>query len=193
MSTKHGPNIAVRDVAPGEEQRRCRQCDACCDVLAVGELAKPENARCDYQGQQKPGCAIYDERPESCRAWSCGWLQGLGKAKDRPDRLGVIFDACMTVGGETIQAREVWEGAFSGPRAHALIDGFQRQFPVVLMYRATGNRKLIGPPHKVRLMRDAAMNGTAAKHGGFVEHCKHGVIQTQCRPCMEADLNGGAP
>jgi hypothetical protein len=191
MSTKRGPSIAIRDVAPGKEQRRCRQCDACCTVLAVEEVAKPEFERCDYQGQSKPGCAIYEERPESCRIWSCAWLQGFGTGNDRPDKLGLILDAVETVGGPTVQAREVWHGAFHLPRVQVTIRGFAERVPVVLMYR-DGGRKLIGPPGLVRMMVDAANDGTAAAGGGFVPNCEHGIIRSQCRPCMQADLDGGA-
>jgi hypothetical protein len=172
--------------------RRCRQCDACCEVVAVAEIAKPEQARCPHQGQDgKPGCAIYEERPESCRTWSCGWLRGYGKEKDRPDKLGVIFDAVETVGGPTIQVREVWMGSFQQPRAMISINGFAKKMPVVLMFR-NGTRKLIGPQSIVRKMLAAAEDGTAEKGGGFVPNCDHGMIRSQCRPCMESDIQGGA-
>jgi len=180
----------LRDMPPGAEERRCRQCDACCSVVAVEEIAKPEQERCQHQGQHgKPGCAIYDERPESCRAWSCGWLQGFGNANDRPDKLGVIFDAVITVGGPTLQARAVWQGAFQQPRAQVAIRGFARKMPVVLMYR-DGGRKLIGPVDVVRMMKQAALDGSAEAGGGFTRPCDHGLWRSQCRPCMEADIKG---
>jgi hypothetical protein len=168
--------------------RRCRQCDACCEVVAVEELAKPEQEKCRHQGRGgKPGCSIYEERPRACRAWACGWLLGYGVERDRPDKLGVIFDACETVGGLTIQARAVWSGAFRQPRAQSAIRAFAARLPVVLMYR-NGERKLIGPPHVVRKMRAAVEDGTAEAGGGFVPDCEHGKPRSQCRPCMEREL-----
>jgi len=172
----------------GDMDRRCRDCDACCVVVAVEEIAKPEQERCPHQGKHgKPGCAIYDERPTSCREWRCGWLEGFGTSKDRPDKGGIILDSTLTIGGPTVQAREVWAGAFHMPRARIAIEGFARQVAVVLMYR-DGGRKLIGPPHIVARMIQAAHDGTAAAGGGFVPNCKHDKTLSQCRPCMEQGL-----
>ena len=178
----------LRDIAPGEETRRCAQCDACCVAVAVEEIAKPEQERCDHQTSTgKPGCAIYDERPLSCRVWSCAWLQGFGTSNDRPDKLGLIFDAIETIGGPTIQAREVWAGAFYGNRAAGHLMRFSERMPVVLM-RRDGGRGLIGPPEVVRRMWDAVRDGTAEAGGGFVPNCQHNLTRSQCRPCMEADV-----
>jgi len=58
---------------PPVKGRSCGTCTLCCYLPGVVELNKPRNTWCQHCEQGK-GCKIYAERPESCRAWSCGWL-----------------------------------------------------------------------------------------------------------------------
>jgi len=41
-------------------------------------------------------------------------------------------------------------------------------------------------------MEEAALDGTAEASGGFVPPCEHGLLRSQCRPCMTRDIEGGA-
>jgi hypothetical protein len=73
------------------DRRECGACTACCTVLGVTELHKPVNVECAHACEA--GCSIYDDRPRTCRDWSCDWKNGLVPGEDlRPDRLGVILD-----------------------------------------------------------------------------------------------------
>lgn len=60
------------------------------------EPVKP--ARCQCEHAVKHGCAIYDDRPEPCRDWSCLWLLTQGDpavrlpSALRPDRSGVVLE-----------------------------------------------------------------------------------------------------
>jgi hypothetical protein len=58
----------------------------------VGALEKPAGVPCpNQQADGEGGCGIYPERPDSCRAFACGWLtDATGSDDERPDRLGVI-------------------------------------------------------------------------------------------------------
>lgn len=55
--------------------RQCGSCNACCDILEVTQVDKPVNQLCRHWEAGK-GCTIYDRRPQMCRSFSCGWLQG---------------------------------------------------------------------------------------------------------------------
>ena len=88
----------------GEKQRSCGSCTECCNVLQVNDLTppKPGDTDCTHQvrkrrgGRRLPkagGCAIYDQRPQSCQEYRCYWLEGLLEGRDRPDRLGMIVDS----------------------------------------------------------------------------------------------------
>ena len=72
--------------------RSCGSCQACCTVVGVQELHKPHWTRCAHQCEV--GCAIYEDRPRTCRGYSCLWAAGLlqGEEERRPDRLGIILD-----------------------------------------------------------------------------------------------------
>lgn len=52
--------------------RICGTCTLCCKVFPVAELAKPAGRWC-VNVKQGQGCAIYAERPGSCRDFFCQW------------------------------------------------------------------------------------------------------------------------
>lgn len=85
----------------------CGACTLCCKLLAVDELAKPACSWCALAEPGK-GCRTYDERPDSCRAFECLWLQTqsheIGKFPGdlRPDRCRVILTT--TEDGDTLVA-----------------------------------------------------------------------------------------
>jgi uncharacterized protein len=80
----------------------CGDCRLCCRILEVKEIGKPFLKWCAH-AVAGVGCAIYHDRPESCRAFECTWLtsqRGQGPNGEawermppelRPDRCGVIF------------------------------------------------------------------------------------------------------
>jgi len=76
------------------ETRQCGDCTACCIALPVRELELPPYQPCRHlRGAPSPGCGIYPDRPEICRAWHCTWRLSAALDDDlRPDRCGVIFD-----------------------------------------------------------------------------------------------------
>jgi hypothetical protein len=73
--------------------KSCGACQACCTVVAVHEIDKPEYQKCEHQCST--GCAIYRQRPVTCRDYYCFWrMTGLPEGEDyRPDNLRAIFDA----------------------------------------------------------------------------------------------------
>lgn len=86
------PAAEVRAIALRIAGRVCGDCDACCTIKAVRELGKPSQAACRHLCQT--GCAIYDQRPKSCREYACLWRQGYINGDEcwRPDQLGVVID-----------------------------------------------------------------------------------------------------
>ena len=66
--------------------RSCGSCSLCCKVVAVDELAKPIGAWCPHCDRQK-GCAIYEQRPPSCRMFICQWMLAAELGPEwKPDR-----------------------------------------------------------------------------------------------------------
>lgn len=72
--------------------RKCGTCDLCCKLLPVISIEKPASVRCKHQKFNK-GCAIYANRPNDCRLWSCRWLTFDDTNElQRPDRTHYVLD-----------------------------------------------------------------------------------------------------
>jgi hypothetical protein len=67
----------------------CSKCSLCCTMLEVPELNKPIGQKCIYNIDL---CVIYDNRPDSCKKFECGWLKHNLNFKLRPDKCHVIFE-----------------------------------------------------------------------------------------------------
>lgn len=122
--------------------RSCGGCQACCTVVGVKELDKPHWRRCSHQCES--GCAIYEDRPRSCRGYSCLWAAGLleGDEPYRPDRLGVILDLRTASEAPSdsvkpgdrvvIQVWEVWPGAIDEPNVASLVNRIAERCLVIV-------------------------------------------------------------
>lgn len=74
--------------------RECGPCRACCKAVGIYELDSPPGAWCSRVDLESKsgGCSAYDERPASCRAFRCSWLQdsegSMLLEDERPDKIG---------------------------------------------------------------------------------------------------------
>ena len=120
--------------------RNCGSCTACCTILGVAELNKPNYTPCLHEC--KAGCAIYSTRPVSCRVWSCNWLYGRepgGDERRRPDQLGLMFThEEFGRRGKILTAYEVWPGAAKEPRADFLLRKLTARGQFVLVLSGAG-------------------------------------------------------
>jgi hypothetical protein len=57
-------------IVPG---RACGSCMMCCKVPYIEEFKKPPGVWCAHAVAGR-GCAIYADRPPSCRAFYCSWM-----------------------------------------------------------------------------------------------------------------------
>jgi hypothetical protein len=58
----------------------------CCKVPEIAEFKKPPGVWCQHAGRGK-GCAIYADRPETCRAFYCTWMQDAALGPEwKPDK-----------------------------------------------------------------------------------------------------------
>ncbi|HEY6259004.1 MAG TPA: YkgJ family cysteine cluster protein [Xanthobacteraceae bacterium] len=61
----------------GEVERSCGSCSLCCKLLSIEGLEdRPGWTWCKHCRPGKGGCSIYDNRPDACRNFVCGWLSG---------------------------------------------------------------------------------------------------------------------
>lgn len=73
--------------------RNCDECSVCCISVRIDEdtLKKTEDIPCPNLDQNQ-GCGIYENRPEVCKFWYCGWkiMANLSNSW-RPDRIGILI------------------------------------------------------------------------------------------------------
>jgi hypothetical protein len=84
------------------ETRTCGSCTLCCKILGIVELDKPQGRWCAVC---KPGvgCQAYDQRPQSCRDFSCAWLTSDFVPDElKPDRSKVVL--ALDMGGARLVA-----------------------------------------------------------------------------------------
>jgi hypothetical protein len=59
--------------SPSTPKRSCDGCAMCCMLLIIPALDKPKNTWCRHCTTRK-GCDIYEQRPNECRSFHCGYL-----------------------------------------------------------------------------------------------------------------------
>ncbi len=82
--------VSADALVPGRE---CGGCDVCCSILKRDKSGRrlEGDPECPHHVAGK-GCAIYDTRPPTCRAWHCAWRRfGWLPDECRPDHLGVML------------------------------------------------------------------------------------------------------
>ena len=106
----------------------CEGCTACCSVLKIDALDKPQYTPCIHC---EGGCTIYDTKPKTCSEFECAYLQGKNIPLSlRPDNCGIIFmkKTDRIFSGLLIPGMEVSD------IAKGQIDSFNRQgYSVVLI------------------------------------------------------------
>lgn len=58
-------------------------------MLEISELGKPAHKLCEHYNN---GCSIYSDRPEACRKFECGWLQGLMPEELPPNKTHLLLE-----------------------------------------------------------------------------------------------------
>jgi len=84
------PHLEVKQ----KQARQCGTCTACCDgwvrITIHGQDVYPGKP-CQYSTGHS--CRIYENRPDPCRKFICGWFEENSALPEdfRPDKIGVIF------------------------------------------------------------------------------------------------------
>ncbi len=138
------PRVLTKDPEKVAAKRSCGKCTACCTTptLAVPGC-NPLGGVCAHLRKtsrgRRPGCSIYEDRPQLCRDYACYWRLGVLTTKERPDNLGLIFDSSAPqvdqliaeVGVPVVLARETWPGATKQIHAKATILAMTNKFAVI--------------------------------------------------------------
>lgn len=78
----------------------CGTCTTCCTILPIPELDKPAGVPCKHLTAQ--GCGIYDDRPQLCKDFLCGYRRVDMAPRMRPDRAGFMMRTQDTGFGKSL-------------------------------------------------------------------------------------------
>lgn len=156
MPEANPPTIEIkptRSAARHRAERACGDCRICCKLPDIPELNKPRDTWCRHTSLRDgtPGCSIYDDRPGVCREFRCAWLDGLGTDRDRPDKLGVMWQPIRVPDGTAEGAPglafvETRPGALQEPRVRALLAEFTARKPGQIVVRRSGHPRFEAVP-----------------------------------------------
>ena len=117
--------------------------------MSIAAIDKAECSPCPHlQGSDDGCCSIYQGRPNSCREFSCGWLQGAYGPFDRPDKTGIIIVNGFNWDGDgagpipMVAVMESWPGAVEQERGLELLDQMSAGALVTIMF-PDGKRELL--------------------------------------------------
>lgn len=193
----------LAEISAPRPKKPCGGCTMCCHIIPVRELGLEAFTHCPHEltfPHARPGCAIYNERPSSCRVWSCqyaleGWDDEL-----RPDRCGVVIDPhadlirlTPTAGGETLEmpAAQFWaapgyEDVFRRRPVLAAVLAALESAPVVVWRYRDPERGNVG----LALLRDAE-TGELTHTAPFAESGDFGMSAGERMLHAEKLLRGG--
>ena len=92
-AARKAPRLAHQNQPMSAIQKQCGTCSLCCKTMVIAELKKPKDSWCPnfVRGH---GCAIYAERPKSCRDFTCYWLLDPAMGPEwKPDKCKMVLDA----------------------------------------------------------------------------------------------------
>lgn len=106
--------------------KSCGDCSLCCLLPQVPEFAKPAGVWCQHCA--KPGCRIYETRPERCRTFECMWLWNENMPEDlKPNRVKLFFQNSAADGSMQCYVHPQYPDAWKKPKVMALIDRMRNQ------------------------------------------------------------------
>ena len=133
------------------EGRECGTCVECCVSLTIDDpqLQKPSGERC--RNLADAGCAIYEDRPSSCRSFHCGWRRFRWVPESlRPDRSRILIKLQVdgSGGGETSILFFLLDvkGLLAPGLAEALAAAIRADVPVSLVVQEPPGKSVLRCP-----------------------------------------------
>lgn len=145
-------------------------CAACCDVLAVEALKKPELTPCRFDvglegcGTAHGRCGIYERRPAPCREFECVWKIDPGfPSWATPEATGLLATFGAGKFGIVVGLDELFEGAREGEKAKELLERLKTRGTLAIVRSFDRQKRIvIGPPHRVEEV-EAALSSRYGK------------------------------
>lgn len=73
----------------------------CCRMFAIDDevVKKVAKVLCPHYSREAHNCTIYDHRGKVCVNYKCFWLSGMLPEWAKPDKLDIVFDRLVSMGG----------------------------------------------------------------------------------------------
>jgi Fe-S-cluster containining protein len=121
-------------------ESKCGTCTLCCTLCAVPELKKPARTDCIHILPNTPeaGCSIYENRPQSCRVYSCVYIT-TQETEDplppycRPDKLHIVVSAPESLPFWVVHLDPQYPNALENPAANALLRSISAFAPIMVL------------------------------------------------------------
>lgn len=84
--------------------RSCGSCSYCCKLFSIVELKKPRGQWCIHCKPGHGGCSIYEQRPQACQDFYCGWLIGTLSQEWEPQRSKMVATTSVSKDGRAVDA-----------------------------------------------------------------------------------------
>lgn len=156
VETTWNQTVSAQHVNGGVDsvEHSCGDCHACCIHLPIpaGKVcgnAKPAGAECVHL--RKHGCQIYQERPTTCRQFTCAWLsEPSWPLAWRPERSGLL---CLREeidnGVAAALVYEIQPDAIARPTTRAILERLKESTAVVALVNLQRQRQLLRGHHWV--------------------------------------------
>tara|TARA_B100001094_G_scaffold300432_1_gene325861 strand:- start:597 stop:1202 length:606 start_codon:yes stop_codon:yes gene_type:complete len=147
-----------------KKQRECGECKVCCVTHGVPELGKSAFAFCENLAanavvttEQRGGCSMYGERPESCRKYECVWLQGWADDGCRPDKLGAVVEVQETLLGQVFVVKVVDALTLLSPDLSATVNHLAEDCVVWVQTPSPRTRMIVCPDRERERIQDVVL------------------------------------
>lgn len=139
--------------------RSCEGCTVCCKLPEAASVKKPAQTWCSHCAIGE-GCRIYDQRPDECRTFFCGWVldEGLDDAW-RPERSRMLVK--FEPGRIVIHVDKDRKGAW---RREPFLSQIRTWAQAALLHR--GEVIIWDGADRLRIMPDGQAVATAAPRRG---------------------------
>ena len=122
----------------------------CCKVLHIPELDKPVGTWCPHVRLGK-GCAVYEERPQSCRSYVCMWLQDRSLGPEwKPDRARFVVHRQRNGANIQLSVDQGFPNAWMKEPYYSRIKGWARDGAEhgVFVFVRVGGRLIVALPDR---------------------------------------------
>lgn len=114
-------------------RRQCGECSLCCTVMAVDEIKKPENVKCNLLTPMGKCSVHHTGKPASCAEYQCLWLAGAMPEELKPNRSRIVADTDNSGQIVVFHVHPRDRGAWNKPAVRKWMDSISDRLMIVVV------------------------------------------------------------